>query len=272
MNINNSGMPTYPSTTSRPESARRAYVGWTGTFGGSAIRAAPAGHRHSAAASNITPGLTQSGTIQQRGISATRTQVSAPTSYDLGSRMADFEQLSGKLLDIYKPLDEIPLVASLLANEELAKIKAFTPARIIRELKEWNRELQFSFDYPVFDSSQTITDEFAAHVLKEFKSKIDQLLSIPNLEQTLKDTFMAVAGMMPGIRANNRTYQDTRSVSSVTDQITMGMELQRLMNNSHDEIIHVLSMRQDSDAYQRLKSDLDLCIKDISNLQASRRY
>ncbi|WP_257293632.1 hypothetical protein [Endozoicomonas sp. YOMI1] len=185
--------------------------------------------------------------------------------------MADFEQLSGKLLDIYKPLDEIPLVASLLANEELAKIKAFTPARIIRELKEWNRELQFSFDYPVFDSSQTITDEFAAHVLKEFKSKIDQLLSIPNLEQTLKDTFMAVARMMPGIRANNRTYQDTRSVSSVTDQIAMGMELQRLMNNSHGELIHVLSMRQGSDAYQRLKSDLDLCIKDISNLQASRR-
>ncbi len=272
MNFNNSGMRTY-HPTSRSDSAQRASAGLTGQVDGSATRAIPAGHGYLATASNIASGLPQSSVIQQRQVSATSPAVSAqPGNYDLGSRMAYFEPLLDSIVDFYSSIKDIA-DAAILAHGELANIEETgTPAMIISELKDWNKFLKFSFfDNPVFDSSQTITAEFAAHALKHFQSKINTLLSIPNLEITLDKSLLATAVMKPEIRANNKLYQDTKRASYVQEQITMARQLQQLMNNDLGVLSHVLPMTQFKDAYQSLKSDLDSCIRDILRLQENMK-
>ena len=273
MNINNGSMPHQS-----PVRGTEATQGASTIPGNSAIRAVPVGHGYSAAAGHIAPGQTQNSTrplildrlpdgrlhsFQQREVTAARPWVSAQQSkHDLGSRMAELVQLTDRLSDIYQKAKDIPMIANL-AKQELENIQGGTPANIIRGLKDYIEALKFSGDDPVFDSSQAMTAESATRTLKAFESKIDQLLSKPNVETTLKNLAMAIAFLKPSIRTNNTVYQESKSVIDAQSQAALAKELQLIINKGDDPLTHVLSMTQGNDGYQSLKTDLELCIQDI---------
>lgn len=271
MNSSNVSNANFRPTGSNSEASQGVSARPTGCFGSSVNRSLFAGFRSTANAGNAASGFPQGSSIQQREASATNPQISMQERRDIYKKnLIDIEGLLNKLVDVAYRVADIPLLARIVA-EELVDIEQGNPAKIIEDLSFRNQQLKLGLESDFFDSSETVTAEFAAQTLKEFKTRLDKLLSKPHLEESIKGFSRGAAALQPECKTNRLALEDAINLPSAEDTvISTAKKLRKLIDSGHSSLAHILSMTSGSQEYQDLKKELDVCVQNILFMQGTK--
>ena len=259
---------------SSPEEAQEVPSRPTGWFGNFVSKSLFAGFGSTGSASDTASELSQGCNIRHREISAAKPQISEQERREVYKKnLIDIDRLLKNLVDEVYSVVQIPLTARCAAEileEEKQRYDA-NPAELIKDLSDWNRALKLGLGASYFDSSQTITFEFATQTLKEFRTRLDKLLQIPDLEGRLKSFSLKIAAMLPECETNRIALENPLCLPTAEDKvISTAKQLRGLINDGYDSLAPLLSETSGNKENHNLINELDACIQNILFMQGTK--
>ena len=255
------------------EGAHEASAQPTGWFGSSVIKSLFAGFGSAASAGDTASELPQGCNIRQREVSAAKPPISEERRIIYIENLLNIDKLIGKLTDEVYGFVCIPIIAESAAELLVRNEQSFAadPAALIKDLNYWNRHLMLGLESRYFDSSQTITSEFATQTLKEFRTRLNKLLSIPDLERRMKSFSQSIAAMRPECETNRLALEDPLCLPAAEDKvISTAKKLRELIKNGYSCFAELLSATPGSKKNHDLKKELDVCIQNILFMQGTK--
>ena len=280
--LSTSGFAVHPNNVSnanvRPsgsssEGAQEASACPTG-FVSPVIKSPGAGFGSTGSAGDTASELSQGRNIHQREVSAGKPQTSEQKRRDAYKKnLIDIDRLLNNLLDEVNSVVQIPMYARFV-DEQLVDDKqrySDSPASLIKDLSSWNQHLKLGLESKYFDSSQTITSEFATETLKKFRTRLDELLNIPGLESGLNQFSQGIAAMRPECKTNRLALENPLCLTAAEDKvISTAKRLQKLINDGGESLALLLSLTPGNRVNLNLKNELDVCIQNILFMQGTK--
>ena len=280
--LSTSGFAMHPNNVSnanvRPpgsssEGAQEASACPTG-FVSPVIKSPGAGFGSTGSAGDTASELSQGRSICQREVSAAKPQTSEQRRRDAYKKnLIDINRLLNNLLYELKSVVEIPIYAQMV-DEQLAKDKqkySDGPAELIKDLSSWNQLLKLGLESKYFDSSQTITSEFATKTLRKFRTRLNELLKNPDLKESLKHFSQGLAAMQPECETNCLALENPLCLTAAEDEvISTAKRLQKLIDDGGKSLALLLSLTPGHKVNLSLKNELDVCIENILFMQGTK--
>ena len=233
-----------------------------------------AGFGSTGSASDTASELSQGCNIRHREISAAKPQISEQERREVYKKnLIDIDRLLKNLVDEVSSVVQTPLIARCVVEHLEANKQSYdaSPAKLIKDLSSWNRALKLGLEASYFDSSQTITFEFATETLKEFRTRLDKLLQIPDLEGRLKSFSLRIAAMQPECATNRLALEDPLCLPTAEDKVILtAKRLRGLINDGYGSLALLLSVTPDNKENHNLKKELDACIQNILFMQGTK--
>ena len=272
MNSNNVSSANFRPVGSGSEGAQEVSARPTGWFS-SSVKSFFNGLVTPTSASVTAIELPQGGNIRQREVSAVKPQISEERRSVYKKNLIDINRLLSKLTEDIYSLVDIPTTAQCAAEilEENEQDYGASPASLIKDLRVWNQSLKLGLDSRYFDSSQTISSEFATQTLKEFRTRLDKILLIPDLADRLKSFSRGIAAMRPECETNRLALEDPLCLPAAEDKVILtAKRLGKLIDDGFGSVTQLLSATPGNKKNDDLKKELDLCIQNILFMQGTK--
>ena len=258
---------------SSSEGAQEASACPTG-FVSPVIKSPGAGFGSTGSAGDSASELSQGRNIHQREVSAAKPQTSEQKRRDVYEKnLIDIDRLLNNLVEEVNSVVQIPMYAKVVADQlaEGEQRYSDSPASLIKDLSSWNQLLKLGLESKYFDSSQTITSEFATETLKEFRTRLDKLLKISDLEKILNHFSRGIAAMRPECQTNRLALENPLCLTAAEDKVILtAKRLQKLINDGGESLALLLSLTPGNRVNLNLKNELDVCIQNILFMQGTK--
>lgn len=269
-NVSNANFRPQGGSSAGAQDASAQPTGWSGS---SVIKSLFASFGSTGSAGDTASELPQGCNIRQREVSAAKPQLPEDRRSVYKENLFNIDKLLRKLTDEVYSFVDVPVIANSAAEllVENEQNYAADPASLIKDLSDWNRLLMLGLESRYFDSSQTITSEFATETLKEFKTRLDKLLRIPNIERRMKKFSQSIAAMRPECETNRLALEDPLCLPAAEDRVILtATQLRELIDGGYSCLAELLSATPGSKKNYNLKKELDECIQNILFMQGTK--
>ena len=259
--------------SSSSEEAQKATARLMG-FGSSVNKSPLAGSGSTGSASDTASELPQGRNIHQLEVPAAKPQTSEQKRREVFKKnLINFDRLLNNLVDEVYSVVQIPTYAQAVAEQLVQDEQRYrdSPDSLIKDLRSWNQLLKFELESRYFESSQPITSEFATQTLKVFRTRLEKLLSTPDLASKLKGFSGGIAAMLPECRTNCLALENPLCLAAAEDKvIATAKRLRKLINEGGESLALLLWVTPGNRANINLKNELDECIQNILFMQGTK--
>ena len=267
-NVSNANVSPRGNSSEGAQEISARPTGWFGSFVSKSLFAG-FGSTGTAASE-----LSQGCNIRRREVSAAKPQISEQERREVYKKnLIEIDSLLENLVDEVFRVVEIPITARCAAEllDEDEQSYGASPAKLIKDLSDWNQSLKLGLESRYFDSSQAITSEFVTQTLKEFRTRLDKLLQIPDLERRLMSFSHGIAAMRPECKTNRLALEDPLCLPTAEDKVILAAKrLRGLIDDGYGSLALLLSVTPGNKENHNLKKELDTCIQNILFMQGTK--